>query len=63
MPTHAHLVVFDADYDKQRLQNSISAMGQYTGRQLAGYCGQNHRHHPQPIPSTLVREAGLCPPR
>lgn len=40
MPTHAHLVVFDADYDNQRLQNSISAMRQYTGRQLADYCEQ-----------------------
>jgi REP element-mobilizing transposase RayT len=40
MPTHAHLVVFDADYDNQRLQNSISAIRQYTGRQLAGYCEQ-----------------------
>jgi REP element-mobilizing transposase RayT len=40
MPTHAHLVVFDADYDNQRLQSSISAMRQYTGRQLVSYCEQ-----------------------
>jgi REP element-mobilizing transposase RayT len=40
MPTHAHLVAFDADYDNQRLQSSITAMRQYTGRQLADYCEQ-----------------------
>jgi REP element-mobilizing transposase RayT len=40
MPTHAHLVLFDADHDNQRLQSSIAAMRQYTGRQLADYCEQ-----------------------
>jgi len=40
MPTHAHLVAFDADYDNQRLQSSLTAMRQYTGRQLADYCEQ-----------------------
>ncbi len=38
MPTHAHLILFDADFDNKRLQKTIAAMRQYTGRQLANYC-------------------------
>ena len=40
MPTHAHLVIFDVNDDNQRLQRMITAMRQYTGRQLADYCEQ-----------------------
>ncbi len=38
MPTHAHLIVFDADFDNERLNQTITAMRQYTGRQLSNYC-------------------------
>ena len=38
MPTHTHLIVFDADFDNARLNKTITAMRQYTGRQLANYC-------------------------
>ena len=38
MPTHAHLIVFDADFNHERLRKTINAMRQYTGRQLSNYC-------------------------
>lgn len=38
MPTHAHLIVFDTDFDNQRLRQTITAMRQFTGRKLADYC-------------------------
>ncbi len=38
MPTHAHLIVFDVDFDNVRLNKTITAMRQYTGRQLGNYC-------------------------
>lgn len=38
MPTHVHLIVFDADFDNDRLRQTINAMRQYTGRQLGNYC-------------------------
>jgi REP element-mobilizing transposase RayT len=37
MPTHAHLLLFDADFDNDRLRNSVRDMRQFTGRQLADY--------------------------
>lgn len=37
MPTHIHLLVFDADFDSRRLQQTVTAMRKYTGRQLADY--------------------------
>ena len=40
MPTHAHLIVFDADFDSTRLNQTITAMRQCTGRQLANFCHQ-----------------------
>ncbi|MFZ1398667.1 MAG: hypothetical protein WAS33_17305 [Candidatus Promineifilaceae bacterium] len=35
MPTHAHVMLFDADFDNERLNNTVTAMRQFTGRQLA----------------------------
>ena len=40
MLTHAHLIAFDADFDNDRLNRTITAMRQYTGRQLADFCHQ-----------------------
>jgi putative transposase len=40
MPTHMHLVGFDADFDAQRLSQTVAAMRQYTGRRLADFCEQ-----------------------
>ena len=38
MPTHLHLILFDSDFDNERLQRTIRDMRQFTGRQLADYC-------------------------
>jgi hypothetical protein len=38
MPTHLHLIVFDADGDAERLVRSLADCRKYTGRQLSDYC-------------------------
>lgn len=38
MPTHLHAILFDADFDAQRLQETLTALRKYTGRQLTEYC-------------------------
>ena len=43
MPTHLHLILFDADFDVARLRRTLRDMRQYTGRKLADYC---ERHMP-----------------
>jgi putative transposase len=40
MPTHVHLILFDADFDVQRLQHTLADMRKYTGQQLSDYCEQ-----------------------
>ncbi|MBE7529806.1 MAG: hypothetical protein HND44_19375 [Chloroflexi bacterium] len=37
MPTHAHVMLFDADFDNERLRHTIRDIRQFTGRQLADY--------------------------
>jgi putative transposase len=41
MPTHIHLIVFDADLDSERLQRSLTGFRKYTGRHLSDYCIQH----------------------
>ncbi|MBX9679476.1 MAG: hypothetical protein K2X38_11990 [Gemmataceae bacterium] len=41
MPTHLHLMVFDADFDSNRLTETLKDFRKFTGRQLADYC-QSH---------------------
>ena len=38
MPTHFHAIVFDADYDSERLNRTLTDFRKFTGRQLADYC-------------------------
>ena len=38
MPTHLHLILFDADFDVGRLRRTLRDMRQYTGRKLTDYC-------------------------
>ncbi len=38
MPTHLHLVAFDADFNAVRLQKTLTEMRRFTGQQLANYC-------------------------
>ncbi len=40
MPTHLHLIVSDADFNVQRLRQTLADMRKYTGRRLADYCEQ-----------------------
>ncbi len=41
MPTHMHLIVFDAEFETNRLRKSITAMRRYTGHKLTDYVAQN----------------------
>jgi len=41
MPTHVHLILFDKDFDNNRLRRTLRDMRQYTGRQLAEYCDKD----------------------
>jgi len=41
MPRHIHLIVMDADFDLQRLRQTVTDMRKFTGRRLADYCEQN----------------------
>jgi REP element-mobilizing transposase RayT len=38
MPTHLHLIAFDADFDQQRLQRTLGQFRRYVGHQLITYC-------------------------
>jgi putative transposase len=54
MPTHLHLIVFDADLDSERLMRSLADFRKYTGRQLSDYCIQ---HGPKCFGDTLRDQA------
>ena len=41
MPTHIHLIAFDAAFDSQRLANTLTDFRKFTGRQLCDYCERN----------------------
>jgi REP element-mobilizing transposase RayT len=38
MPTHLHLILFDADFDVERLGRTITDLRKYTGQRLSDYC-------------------------
>jgi hypothetical protein len=38
MPTHMHLIVFDAAFDSTRLTRTLADFRKFTGRQLSDYC-------------------------
>ena len=54
MPTHLHLIVFDADLDTERLVRTLADFRKFTGRQLSDYCGN---HGPNCFPQTLRDQA------
>ena len=41
MPNHLHAVVFDSEFDSERLKHTLDDLRKFTGRQLADYCAQN----------------------
>jgi hypothetical protein len=45
MPTHLHLILFDADFDNDRLRNTVRDMRQFTGWQLADYSEKHLPSH------------------
>jgi putative transposase len=38
MPTHLHAIVFDAEYDSERLRSTLADLRKFTGQQLTKYC-------------------------
>ena len=54
MPTHLHLIVFDADLDCERLTRTLADFRKYTGRQLSDYSIQ---HGPKCFLATLRDQA------
>jgi REP element-mobilizing transposase RayT len=40
MPTHIHLITFDADFDSNRLVRTLADFRKFTGRQLSDCCGK-----------------------
>jgi putative transposase len=41
MPTHLHLIVYDAEYNADRLTSTLSDFRKFTGRQLVQRCQQS----------------------
>jgi REP element-mobilizing transposase RayT len=41
MPTHIHLIVFDADLNSERLLRGLADFRKFTGRKLSDYCISN----------------------
>ena len=54
MPTHLHMIVFDADWDSERLRRTLADLRKYTGRHLSDYCA---RHAPRCFAETLRAQA------
>jgi putative transposase len=55
MPTHLHAIVFDADFEGERLNRTLADLRKYTGQQLTGFC---LAHMPSCFGTTLRRAAG-----
>ena len=54
MPTHMHLIVFDAAMDSERLTRTLADFRKYTGRQLSDHC---IHHGPKCFIETLREQA------
>jgi putative transposase len=55
MPTHMHAILFDSDFDTERLRHTLDDFRKFTGRQLADYCDKNLT---QTFGETLRKNAG-----
>ena len=40
MPTHLHLIVFDREWNTERLQQTLTDFRKFTGRRLVEFCGE-----------------------
>lgn len=54
MPTHLHLIVFDADLNLERLIGTLADFRKFTGRRLSDYC---INHGPKCFLETLRTQA------
>ena len=41
MPNHMHAIVFDKDFDNERLKHTLDDLRKFTGRQLLDYADAN----------------------
>jgi putative transposase len=55
MPTHLHAIVFDREFDSERLKHTLDDFRKYTGRNLADFCG---KHMPASFSETFQQYAG-----
>ena len=55
MPTHVHAVLFDAEYESDRLRKTLANLRKFTGRQLIDYCAH---HMPSCYTDTIQRKSG-----
>lgn len=54
MPTHLHLIVFDGDFNNERLAGTLTDFRKFTGRQLSDLCAS---HFPACFAETLRMQA------
>ena len=54
MPTHTHIIVFDKDFDNERLKHTLDDLRKFTGRQLLDYADANL---PNPFGQTFRENA------
>jgi REP element-mobilizing transposase RayT len=55
MPTHLHAILFDVEFNQQRLKHTLDDMRKFTGRQLLDHC---ERHMPGTFSEAFHRHAG-----
>ncbi len=55
MPTHLHVILFDKNFDSNRLRQTLTDLRKYTGQQLTNYCLS---HTPVCFAATLRAAAG-----
>jgi putative transposase len=55
MPTHLHMLVFDKEFNAERLKHTLDDMRKFTGRQLLDYSA---RHFPKCFTETFRAHAG-----
>jgi len=55
MPTHLHAILFDVDFDSERLKHTLDDMRKFTGRQLIDYSAN---HLPNGFSEVFRQHAG-----
>ncbi|HEX8993421.1 MAG TPA: hypothetical protein VF784_17205 [Anaerolineales bacterium] len=55
MPNHLHMILFDAEFDPERLKRTLDDCRKFTGRKLADHCAE---HMPACYTETFQQHAG-----